>query len=45
MHPKKPKGLSMGLGYQFFEYLDFEFGFEYFAISNKIIQNAKNIKF
>ena len=21
MHPKKPKGLSLGLGFQFFEYL------------------------
>jgi hypothetical protein len=39
MHPKITKGLSLGLGFQFFEYLGFEFGFEYFAnllqISNK----------
>ena len=41
MHLEKPKGLSMDLGFQFFEYLGFKFGFEYFAnllqISNKII--------
>ena len=45
MHPKKPKGLSLGLGFQFFEYSGFELGFEYFAnllqISNKIIENEK----
>jgi len=31
MHQKKNKGLSLGLGFQFFEYLDFGFGFEYFG--------------
>jgi len=40
---KKTKGLSLGLGFQFFEYSGF--GFEYFAnflqISNKIIKNTK----
>ena len=29
MHPKKLKGVSLGLGLQFFEYLSFGFG--YFA--------------
>ena len=29
MDPKKSKGSSLGLGFQFFEYLDF--GFDYFA--------------
>jgi len=29
--PKKLKGLSLGLGFQFFEYLGFWFGFRYFA--------------
>ena len=28
--PKKHKSLSLGLGFQFFEYLDFGFGFRYF---------------
>ena len=31
MHPKKPKGLSLDLGFQFFEYLGFGFGFGYFS--------------
>jgi len=31
MHPKILKGLSLGLSFQFFEYLSFEFEFEYFA--------------
>jgi hypothetical protein len=31
MHPIKPKGLSLGLAFQFFEYLGFGFGFRYFA--------------
>ena len=31
MHPKTPKGLSLGLSFQFFEYLGFEFEFEYFS--------------
>jgi len=39
--PKKPKGLSLGLGFQFFEYLSFKFGFDYIAnllqISNEIM--------
>ena len=26
MHPIKPKGLSLGLGFQFFEYLGFGLG-------------------
>ena len=30
MRPKKPTGLSSGLGFQFFEYLGFELGFEFF---------------
>ena len=30
MHPKKPKGL--GLGFQFFDYLGFAFGFGYLEI-------------
>ncbi len=41
MHPIKPKGLSSGLSFQFFEYLSFEFKFEYFAnllqISKKMV--------
>ncbi len=28
---KKPKGLSLDLGFQFFAYLGFEFEFEHFA--------------
>ncbi len=31
VHPKKCKDLSLGLGFQFFDNLSFEFGFEYFA--------------
>ncbi len=31
MHPIKPKGLSLGLGFHFFEYLGFGFGLRYFA--------------
>ena len=31
MHPKKPKGLSLGLGFQFFEYLGVGFGLIYLA--------------
>ena len=45
VHPNKPKSLSLGVVFQFFEYLGFEFGFEYFAnllqISHKIIQIKK----
>jgi len=41
MHPKILKGLSLGMSFQFFEYLSFEFEFEYFEnllqISNEII--------
>jgi hypothetical protein len=41
MQPKKLKGLSLGLDIKFFDYLSFEFEFEYFTnilqISNKII--------
>ena len=47
--PKKTKGLSLGLGFQIFEYLCFGFGFRYFAnllhISNYIIQNKKKNEF
>ena len=38
MHPKILKGLSLGLSFQFFEYLSFEF--EYFA---NLLQISKNI--
>jgi len=31
MHPIKPKGLSHGLGFQYFEYQGFGFGLGYFA--------------
>ncbi len=31
MHPKILKGLSLGVSFQFFEYLGFEFEFEKFA--------------
>ena len=31
MHPKILKGLSLGLSFEFFEYLSFEFEFDYFA--------------
>ena len=31
MHAKKPKGLNLGLGFQFFEYIGFGRGFGYFA--------------
>jgi hypothetical protein len=35
--PIKPKGLSLGLGFQFFEYLDFlGFGFGHSAKLSKI---------
>ncbi len=41
MHPKILKGISLGLSFKFFEYLKFEFEFEYFEnllqISKKII--------
>jgi len=30
-HMQPKKHLSLGLGLQFFEFLGFEFGFEYFA--------------
>ena len=48
MHPKIRKGLSLGLSFQFFEYLSFEF--EYFEnllqTSEKIIlSNKKKILF
>jgi hypothetical protein len=33
MRPIKPKGLSLGLGFQFFEYLGLGWGFGYFANS------------
>jgi len=34
--PKKSKGFSLGLGFQFFEYLGFGFGFKYFANLSQI---------
>jgi hypothetical protein len=37
MYPKILKGLSLGLSFQFFEYLGFEF--EYLQNSKKIIFN------
>jgi hypothetical protein len=40
MHPKILKSSSLGLSFKFFEYLSFEFEFEYFdnllQIKNKI---------
>jgi hypothetical protein len=39
-HPKKLKGLSLGLGFQFFEYFA-----NLLQISNKIIDNNKKIWF
>ena len=46
MHPKILKSSSLGLSFKFFEYLSFEFEFEYFdnllQIKNKI---KKKIKF
>ncbi len=32
MHPKKPKGLSLGLGFQFVEYLGWGLGLGFFQI-------------
>jgi len=47
MHSIKPKGLSLGLGFQFFEYLGFVFRFGHFAnllqISNELLKNQKKI--
>jgi hypothetical protein len=34
MNPIKPKGLSLGLGFQFFEYLGFVFGLGILQITN-----------
>ncbi len=31
MHPKILKGLSLGLSFQFFEYMNFEYGLGYLA--------------
>ena len=49
MDPKIITGLSLGLSFRFFEYLSFEFEFEYFEnllqILNKIISNKKKILF
>ena len=48
MHPKILKGLRLGLSFQFFEYLSFEF--EYFAkllqiSKKKILSNKKKFNF
>ncbi len=49
MHPKILKGFSLGLSFEFFEYLSFEFEYEYFENflqnSKKIIQDKKKIYF
>ena len=47
MHPKKPKGLSLGLGFQFFEYLGLGLGISQisckFQIDNLNIKNKFKI--
>jgi len=44
MHPKILKGLSLGLSFQFFGYLSFEFEFAYFANLLQISTQTQTIR-
>jgi len=43
MHPKKPKGLSLGLGFQFFEYFGLGLGI-YKSLANFELDNLNTKK-